>query len=90
MNTASKMVFKSKGKRIVFDDFCDERDQDYCGVWTGMCRECASKYMDILVDDTCNRLDDCGSGICSVEGCSNEADYYVDFWADDDIEFVEE
>lgn len=85
-----KLVFESKGKRIVFDDFTDERDQDYCGVWAGMCRECAKKYRDILVDDFCDRLDDCGSGTCGVEGCNNEADYYVDFWIDDNIDIFDD
>ena len=85
-----KLVFESKGKRIVFDDFTDERDQDYCGVWAGMCKEFAKKYRDILVDDSCDRLDDCGSGTCGVEGCNNEADYYVDFWIDDNIKIVDD
>lgn len=85
-----KLVFGSKGKRIVFDDFVDERDQDYSGIWAGMCKECAKKYMDVLVDDSCNRLDECGSGTCSVEGCNNEADYYVDFWIDDSFEIIDD
>lgn len=81
-----KLTYKAQnGKKIVFDDFCDERNTDYCGVWAGMCRECAKKYHDLLVDDSCDRLDECGSGSCSVEGCSNEADFYVDFWLGDDI-----
>ena len=85
-----KLVFNSNGKRIVFDDFTDERDQDYCGVWAGMCKDCADKYRDILVDDKCDRLDECGSGCCSVDGCGNEADFYIDFWYDDNIEIIEE
>lgn len=81
-----KLVFDSNGKRIVFDDFTDERDQDYCGVWAGMCKACAEKYSDIVS----GKLDECGSGCCSVDGCGNEADFYIDFWYDDDIEIIEE
>lgn len=86
-----KLIYKGKdGRTIMFDDFCDERDQDYCGVWVGMCKECAQKYHSILVTDDCDRLDPCGSGSCSVDGCGNEADYYVDFWMTDDIEIIDE
>ena len=69
------MVYKSlKGKKIVFDDFVDNT-MEYKSYWVGMCTCCYNKYRDILG----NRIDDCGSGLCSVNGCSNEADYYVDF-----------
>ena len=76
------------GQRILFDDFTDERDTDYCGVWVGMCRSCAEKYHDALVNDNCDHLDECGSGMCSVLGCNNEADFYADFWIDDNIKII--
>ena len=80
-----EMIYTKNGKSIVFDEFTDERGQDYGGIWAGMCERCARKYRDILTD----KLDDCGSGCCSVKGCDGEADYYVDFWYDDDIKIVE-
>lgn len=85
-----RLVFTNKGRKIVFDDFTDERNEDYGGVWAGMCSACAEKYRGILVEENANRLDPCGSGCCSVEGCGNEADYYVDFWYDDNIEIVDD
>ena len=69
------MVYTSEhGEQIVFDDYVDNT-MEYNTYWVGMCESCHSKYKSILE----NRVDDCGSGFCSVEGCGNEADYYVDF-----------
>lgn len=64
------MIFK----RIVFDDYVDNTIE-HNSYWVGMCQHCRDKYNSILG----NRVDDCGSGFCSVKGCNNEADYYVDF-----------
>ena len=74
------MVFTSKrGKQIVFDDFCDdyENDEEIPFVWVEMCPHCHRKYRVILG----NRCDDGGTaqGMCSVKGCNNTANYYVDF-----------
>lgn len=74
------MVFTSKrGKQIVFDDFCDdyEDDEEIPFVWVEMCPRCHNKYRGILG----NRCDDGGSAqaTCSVKGCNNTANYYVDF-----------
>ena len=80
------LEFNRNGKKIIFDDFTDERDQDYGGIWVAMCKTCARKYHDILTD----KLDDCGSGWCSVKGCDREADYYVDFWFNDDNKIIDE
>ena len=72
-------------QKILFDDFTDERDTDYCGIWVGVCSCCANKYADALK----GHLDDYGSGCCSVLGCENEADYYVDFLADENVKIIE-
>ena len=61
------------GVNIVFDDWNDEVEE-YGTYWGGMCQECFNKFKNILGD----RVSD-GSGCCSVKGCENEADYYVDF-----------
>lgn len=61
------------GESIVFDDWNDEVEE-YGTYWGGMCQECFNKFKNILGD----RVSD-GSGCCSVKGCENEADYYVDF-----------
>ena len=72
-----KMVYTSKrGEQIVFDDFVDSI-RDHGSYWGELCPHCHNKYKDILGQ----RVDDGGTacGTCSVEGCDNEADYYVDF-----------
>lgn len=69
------MIFISNDdKQIVFDDYVDNTFE-YNSYWVGMCSHCHNKYKGVLG----NRVDDCGSGVCSVKGCSNEADYYIDF-----------
>lgn len=52
-----------------------------------MCPHCHNQYRNILG----GRWSDIGEAqrICSVEGCSNEADYYVDFKAEE-IDIKEE
>ena len=73
------MVFN---KQIVFDDYVDNT-VEYDSYWVGMCQHCHEKYKSILG----NRVDDNGSGFCSVKGCNNEADYYVDFNMNE-VEFI--
>lgn len=71
-----KAIFKSNSEqKIIFDDFCAEGEYDT--VWVEMCPHCHNKYRNMLG----SRCSDVGEaqGTCSVEGCSNEADYYVDF-----------
>ena len=72
------MLFKADEKKIVFDDYTDSTEE-YGTFWVGMCEECYKKHKDILG----NRVDDFGSGVCSVKGCQNEADHYVDFLKDE-------
>lgn len=75
------LVYTSKrGKQIVFDDFCDDyaNDEEFPPfIWVEMCPHCHRKYRGILG----GRCDDGGSaqGTCSVKGCDNTANYYVDF-----------
>jgi hypothetical protein len=72
-----KMIYTSpRGKQIIFDDFADNT-AEHQSYWVEMCPHCHNKYRGILG----NRADDGGTacGTCSVEGCENEADYYVDF-----------
>lgn len=71
------MIYISKrGKQIIFDDY-EDNTEEYNSYWVEMCPQCYQKYKDILD----KRADDGGiaSGTCSVKGCANEADYYVDF-----------
>ena len=64
----------SKGEIIVFDDYVDDREE-YGIFYVYMCEECKKKYFGNYDE----RLDNGGYGWCSVEGCTNEAEYYVDF-----------
>ena len=85
------MVFTSKrGKQIVFDDFvwedAEESGYDERSVWCCVCRSCHRKYRKIL-DGRCERD---GQSLCSVKGCNNEASYYVDFYATDNIKIIME
>lgn len=81
----NEMVFTSKrGKQIVFDDFVEEYDEEFKKdrpYWAEMCPHCHRKYRGILG----NRFDDGGTaqGTCSVKGCNNQANYYVDFYQND-------
>lgn len=71
------MIYTSKrGKQIVFDDF-EDNTEEYNSYWVEMCPHCHNKHRGILG----NRADDGGTacGTCSVKGCENDADYYVDF-----------
>lgn len=82
------MVYTSKrGKQITFDDFVDNAlVDDFGSYWVEMCPHCHNKYRSILG----NRADDGGTacGTCSVKGCENEADYYVDFNRNE-VSFIE-
>ena len=71
-----KMFYKG----IAFDDYVNNVSE-YNSYWAEMCPHCYNKYKDILG----NRADDggCACGTCSVSGCENEADYYVDFDKDE-------
>lgn len=57
---------------VCFDDFVTNEDGS---CWAYICKECAEKYgiSESLLDDGC------GGGTCGVQGCENEADFYIDF-----------
>ena len=78
------MVFTAKnGVQIVFDDYADDT-AEYQSYWAGMCPQCQNKYKSIL-----DRTSIGAVGICSVKGCQNEAEYYVDF-EKKDVQFIKE
>lgn len=80
------MIYISKkGSLIVFDDY-EDNTEDYNSYWVEMCPHCRNKYKHILG----KRVDDGNSawGVCSVKGCENDAEYYVDFGMNE-VEFVE-
>ena len=63
-------------KDIIFDDFVNNT-KEYNSYYVEMCSCCLDKHKDVLG----NRIDDGHNawGICSVKGCGNEADCYIDF-----------
>lgn len=83
------LLFTSpKGKTILFDDFVEEYDEEYKKdrpYWVEMCPHCHRKYRNILA----GHFDEGGQGTCSVAGCMNDASYYVDFLATDNLKIVE-
>ncbi|GHU42322.1 hypothetical protein FACS1894111_06070 [Clostridia bacterium] len=68
---------KLKYKEMVFDDFTKNENHIENNVdeyWTQICKSCTKKHE---IEE--KLLDEAGSGICGVEGCENESDYYLDF-----------
>lgn len=69
------LIYTAKrGKQIVFDDF-EDNTEEYQSYWVEMCPHCHNKYKGILG----KRASHGAIGTCSVKGCENEAEYYVDF-----------
>lgn len=56
---------------VKFDDSTVTDDKH---TWSQICEKCV--HTNHFEHES---LDDGGSGICGVEGCENEADYYIDF-----------
>lgn len=82
-----KLIFRTDNEAVIFDDF--ENDVEaYRQYWVEMCPCCRSRFESLLE----GRFEDnAAQGICSVEGCENEAEYYVDFDMDEvEIEYIEE
>lgn len=70
-----KLIFKGhNGQTIILDDFVDDT-KEYNLYWGGLCPSCRKRYKDILGD----RIEEFGCGTCSVEGCWNAAENYVNF-----------
>ena len=65
--------FVIENQIVCFDDFVINEDG---GRWAHICKGCVEKYgiSETLLDDGC-----AAGCTCSVQGCENEADYYVDF-----------
>lgn len=78
---AAEMVFPSADGEIIFDDATEYVDD--CGkenilyYWVGICPSCLAKYRKSINSGWID--EGSASGICSVKGCKNEADSYVDF-----------
>ncbi len=72
-----------KFRHIVFEDIEQEIDSD-CSKWSGICSKCVDKL------GIHKFLSGSGSGCCMVEGCENEADYYIDFPENEVHEIPEE
>ena len=75
----SETINRITRKQVMFDDWTEEVDADgERFLWVSVCDECLKKHERVLrkacVDD------DFGSGICSVCGCENDSDHYVDFY----------
>lgn len=68
-------------KGIVFDDFVDETEE-YGTFYVHICEPCYQKHKNKIG----NRIDKgSANGYCSVEGCQNEAEHYIDFVPNDII-----
>ena len=73
-----RLIFKN----IEFDDFVDEV-KEYGTYYVHMCESCYKKHKNVIG----NRIDKGSArGICSVAGCGNEAEHYVDFWEKEVVE----
>lgn len=56
---------------LIFDDIELEENE----AWSQICSRCAERYN--IPQDLISQC--AGMPICGVEGCQNEADYYIDF-----------
>lgn len=65
------LVIAKNGKIVTFDDVAED---DNGHQWACICKECVEKYG---IPE--KLLDEAGQRICGVEGCENEADFYIDF-----------
>lgn len=65
--------FVIENEVVRFDDFVQDKENGH--YWGHICKECVKKYgiSEMFLDNGC------GDGICGVQGCENEADFYIDF-----------
>jgi len=74
------MRLKVNNSRLVVDDAIINDLEDY---WT----QCCEKHKESLEKDNANVIfDKCGEGICGIEGCEEQSNYYVDFLENSFIE----
>lgn len=85
------LVFTADNEdRIVFDEWTDERGwkrDEGCDFWVYMCEECRRKYAHLLGGRV--SPEDGNSDWCSVSGCGNSGNYYVDF-AEGEVTYMQE
>lgn len=74
-----KMVYASKNGKLIFDDFVDDtaKSKTY---YVGICTECLIMHSELLKYKHTTPAD---IGTCYVDGCQNEADFYIDFDPDE-------
>jgi len=58
-------------KGIVFDDYNIDENGN---IWSQICADCLKKFKGIE-----HEVDEFGSGICGVRGCTNDSIHYIDF-----------
>lgn len=66
-------------KGVKFDDYTS----DSVGSWSQVCKCCSDRFEDLNKD---LEISEFGDGLCGIEGCYNEAEYYIDFVRTDLIE----
>lgn len=72
------LAYKLKdGNDLLFDDYINE-SEDYGTYYVLMCEDCRRKYAENFKHEP-KAVTSGANGICSVCGCENEADYYIDF-----------
>ena len=76
-----KMVIYNK---IRFDNYT--KSVDDCYYWSQICASCVRLYDIYSEVEEIEKNNNSNSRICGVEGCSNEADFYIDF--DDSVKFI--
>ena len=72
------LVYTTKTQQIAFDEYT--HDEEYNSYWVTVCSKCLAKFGDAFG----NRVDEYGSGCCSVMGCAEEDGddaemHYIDF-----------
>ncbi|SNS23352.1 hypothetical protein SAMN05446037_1006141 [Anaerovirgula multivorans] len=74
------MLYKCKG--IIFDDAVLKKESGDVNDYTSVCIPCVRKHK-----ISWSKLDGIGSEYCGVKGCTNRANYYLDF-EDGELEVI--
>lgn len=71
-------VIKTKTGSVTFEDYCINHDED-CSNWAYICDECAQKLKinPALLDDSGGDPERNDSPLCSIKGCQNKANAYI-------------